>query len=170
VNLTIRPLEEKDNLPLAELIRKVFREFKIDKPGTVYTDPTTDNLFQLFKTENSEYFVAEENRTIIGGCGIYPTEGLPEGYAELVKFYLLPSSRRKGIGRKLMNTTITSAKKLGYKKLYLESFPELADAIGMYEKVGFKKIDHPLGNSGHYSCTIWMVMDLAEIKPMPAGH
>ena len=27
---------------------------------------------------------------IVGGCGIYTTEGLPENYCELVKLYLLP--------------------------------------------------------------------------------
>lgn len=160
MNIIIRALEEKDNLPLAELIRTVFREFKIDKPGTVYTDPTTDNLYEVFKTPASKYWVAEEDGIIIGGCGIFPTEGLPKGYAELVKFYLLPAIRGKGIGKKLLLKSISSAKDMGYKKLYLESFPELANAVGMYEKIGFKKIQNPLGNSGHYSCTIWMVMDI----------
>lgn len=160
MNIIIRALEEKDNLPLAELIRTVFREFKIDQPGTVYTDPTTDNLYELFKTPASKYWVAEEDEIITGGCGIFPTEGLPEGYAELVKFYLTPSTRGKGIGKKLLLKSISSAQNLGYKKLYLESFPELGNAVGMYKKAGFKMIQNPLGNSGHYSCTIWMVMDL----------
>lgn len=160
MNVTIRRIEEKDNLSLALLIRKVFREFKIDKPGTVFSDPTTDDLFHLFKTPGSEYWVAEDEGNLWGGCGIYPTTGLPKGYAELVKFYLLPSARGKGIGKELMQKTIASAKKLGYQKLYLESFAELGKAVGMYEKAGFKSINKPLGNSGHYSCTIWMVMDL----------
>ena len=158
--IIIRPIKEKYNIVLAELIRTVFREFKIDMPGTVYTDPTTDNLFDLFKTPRSKYWVAEENGKLLGGCGIYPTSGLPNGYAELVKFYLLAVSRGKGIGKALMENSFASAKALGYECLYLESFPELYKAVSMYEKAGFIHLDKPLGMSGHFACNIWMVKNL----------
>ncbi|SIT92283.1 GNAT family N-acetyltransferase [Pontibacter indicus] len=158
--LTIRPIQPADNEPLASLIRQVFREFKIDRPGTVYTDPTTDALYELFRQPRSAYFVAEENGTILGGCGVYPTEGLPKGCAELVKFYLAAEARGKGIGNQLMQQSIAAARALGYTQLYLESFPELAKAVSMYEKAGFKPIPHALGNSGHYACNIWMLKNL----------
>ena len=158
--LTIRPIQPTDNEPLATLIRQVFREFKIDKPGTVYTDPTTDALYQLFQKPASAYFVAEEDGVLVGGCGVYPTDGLPEGCAELVKFYLAAEARGKGIGHKLMQQSIKAAGELGYKQLYLESFPELARAVSMYEKAGFVPLPHALGNSGHYACTIWMLKEL----------
>lgn len=158
--MNIRLIEKKDNFVLAEIIRNVFREFKIDQPGTVYTDPTTDHLYELFQHPLSEYWVAEEAGRLLGGCGIYPTSGLPEGCAELVKFYLSASSRGKGLGHLLMQKSIESAKKLGYRQLYLESFPELGTAVGMYEKAGFKPLTKAMGNSGHYACNIWMLKDL----------
>ena len=157
MGITIRAIEQKDNPVLAELIRSVFREFKIDRPGTVYTDAATDNLYELFATPKSKYWVAEEEGKILGGCGIYPTKELPEGCAELVKFYLSVESRGKGIGKQLMEMNFGSAGDFGYKQLYLESFPELGKAVGMYKKAGFSHIDHPLGNSGHYACNIWMI-------------
>ena len=160
MKITIRPIEKKDNPLIASLIRNVFREFKIDQPGTVYTDPTTDNLYKIFKTPKSKYFIAEENEILFGGCGIYPTKGLPLGCAELVKFYLSSESRGKGIGKELMRQSFCVAKEFGYQQLYLESLPELDKAVGMYEKAGFRHIAAPLGNSGHYACTIWMVKDL----------
>ena len=162
MGIIIRPIEKRDNPFLADLIREVFRDFKIAGPGTVYTDPTTDNLHELFQNPKSAYWVALSDNKIIGGCGIYPTEGLPEGCAELVKFYLAPGSRGKGIGKELMDKSVASATELGYQQLYLESFPELSKAIGMYKKAGFKHIDHPLGNSGHFGCNIWMVKDFGE--------
>ena len=158
--IILRQIQEKDNVPLAELIRSVFREFKIDKLGTVYDDPTTDNLFKLFQTEKSVYWVAEENGKLLGGCGIFPTNGLPIGCAELVKFYLVPHARGEGIGRLLMQVNNNTAKSLGYKHLYLESFPELEGAVSIYLKQGFEQLDAPLGNSGHHACTIWMVKEL----------
>jgi putative acetyltransferase len=157
---TFRKIKKEDNAPLAEMIRRVFREFKIDKPGTVYTDPSTDTLFELFQAPGSIYWIAEEQGRIIGGCGIFPTEGLPIGCAELVKFYLAQDARGKGIGRELMQKSITSAKEKGYTSIYLESFPELSRAVSMYEKAGFKKLEQPLGNSGHFACNLWMKIDL----------
>lgn len=160
MSITFRPIEERDNREIAELIRTVFREFKIDKPGTVYFDPTTDDLFNLFRKKGSYYLIAEEGGAIIGGCGLYPTPGLPVGCAELVKLYLSASQRGKGTGWKLMEMTFAKAKELGYKQLYLESLPELGKAISLYEKTGFKRIKKALGNSGHFGCDIWMVKDL----------
>jgi putative acetyltransferase len=162
--IVYRPIEEKDNKEIAELIRGVFREFNIHRPGTVYFDPTTDNLYDLFRTPGSEYWIAEEKGTIIGGCGVYPTSGLPYGCAELVKFYLSASQRGKGIGRQLMEKIFDSAGKIGYRQLYLESLPELSRAISLYEKAGFKFIDGPLGKSGHFGCNIWMLKDLGNLE------
>jgi putative acetyltransferase len=160
MSITFRKIEERDNRELAGLIRTVFREFKIDRPGTVYFDPTTDDLYTLFSKPGSEYWIAEENGVIIGGCGVYPTPGLPEGCAELVKLYLFASQRGRGIGWQLMEKTFDSAKKLCYRQLYLESLPELSRAISLYEREGFKFIPGPMGNSGHFGCNIWMIKDL----------
>jgi putative acetyltransferase len=158
--MTIRPIKKTDNHNIAELIRTVFREFKIDKPGTVYTDPTTDDLFSLFQTPHSAYWIAEENGIILGGCGIFPTKGLPEGCVELVKLYVSSDARGKGIGNMLMQRSIESAKELGYKQLYLESLPELNKAVSMYIKSGFYYLTAPLGNSGHFACNLWMLKEL----------
>lgn len=158
--VTFRNIEQRDNAEIAGLIRSVFREFNIARPGTVYFDPTTDNLYGLFRIRDSEYWIAEADGMIIGGCGVYPTPGLPEGMAELVKLYLDPAYRGKGIGRQLMEKTFESARKFGFRQLYLESLPELGRAISLYEKAGFRNIDRQLGNSGHFGCNIWMIRDL----------
>lgn len=159
-NISFRQITENDNFEIAGLIRSVFREFDIARPGTVYFDPTTDDLYRLFRTDGSVYWIALDNGKMIGGCGIYPTPGLPEGYAELVKFYLLAPWRGKGIGRMLLEKCFGSAMEMGYSHLYLESLPELSKAVSMYLKSGFKFIPGALGNSGHFGCDIWMVKEL----------
>jgi putative acetyltransferase len=160
MSIIIRPIKDTDNAALARILRDSLEEFDVPKEGTVYTDPTTDDLYHLFKQVNSVYYVAEENGAILGGCGIYPTEGLPEGYTELVKFYLSNKSRGKGIGKMMLEKCFTSALKLGYTHLYLESFPQFEKAVSMYEKTGFEMLSTPLGNSGHFACTIWMLKKL----------
>jgi putative acetyltransferase len=155
-----RKIRKEDNKEIASLIRTVFREFHIDKPGTVYFDPTTDDLYSLFQTPGSVYWIAEEEEKITGGCGIFPTPGLPEGCAELVKFYLMAEKRGKGTGWKLMEKSFDSARELGYTQLYLETLPELNRAISLYKNAGFRSIPSQLGNSGHFGCTIWMIKNL----------
>lgn len=160
MNISLRQIKKEDNVEIAEVIRKVFREFKIDKPGTVYTDPTTDDLYSLFQTPGSVYWIAEDAGVIVGGCGIFPTKGLPEGCSELVKFYVAADHRGRGIGNDLMQKSLSSAKKLGYTKVYLESFPELSKAVSMYVRNGFTKLSHPMGSSGHFACNLWMLKNL----------
>jgi putative acetyltransferase len=78
----------------------------------------------------------------------------------LVKLYLSPAARGKGIGKALMQQCLDEAKKTGYKKVYLETMPELISAIPLYEKFGFFYLSGPLGNSGHSGCDIWMIKSL----------
>ena len=165
MSLVIRNILQSDNKRLAEIIRTTLIEFKANKPGTVFFDPTTDNLFDLFKTvdspdSNRVYFVAEYNNQIIGGCGLFPTSNLPDGCTELVKLYLSPNGRGIGAARILMEKCFETAKELGYKQIYLESLPELKTAVGLYLKTGFVPLQKPLGNSGHFGCNIWMIKDL----------
>ena len=84
--MKIRQLKASDNQGLAKMIREVFKEHDAPKKGTVYSDPTTDNLYDLFLHEKSIFFVAESQGKVAGCCGIFPTKGLPEGCVELVKF------------------------------------------------------------------------------------
>ncbi len=158
--LIIRRAVEADSPLLAKIIRGAFEEHGAPKTGTVYSDPTTDDLFSSFNRKDAALLVAESGHSILGCCGVYPTEGLPERYAELVKFYLSPEARGKGTGRALMEESITQAKNLGYSHLYIESLPQFSRAVSMYEKLGFETLPSPLGNSGHTSCTIWMLKQL----------
>jgi putative acetyltransferase len=155
-----REVKKEDNILLARMIRQVFKEHDAPQSGTVFSDPTTDDLFGLFLKSRSVLWVAELAGTPAGCCGIYPTEGLAYGCAELVKYYLSESERGKGTGRHLMELCIVSARKLGYKKLYIESMPHFSKAVRIYEKLGFQKLSSPLGNSGHTTCSIWMLLEL----------
>ncbi|WP_028296868.1 GNAT family N-acetyltransferase [Olivibacter sitiensis] len=156
----IRTVQETDNPLLAKVIRQVFEEHDSPKCGTVYSDPTTDQLFQLFQQERSILWVAEMDDEVMGCCGIYPTDGLPDLMAELVKFYISRSARGHGVGKMLMEKSMQSAKDFGYKAIYIESLPQFSKAVSIYEKQGFVHLDAPLGNSGHSSCNIWMKKDL----------
>jgi putative acetyltransferase len=159
-NATIRNISQEDNPVLSRIVKDTLAEFGANHPNTVYYDPTTDSLFEMFQKKGSAYFVAEINNEIVGGGGIYPTDGLPDDTCELVKMYLLPQARGSGLGRTLIEKCITTAKDLGYKNIYLESMPELKQALKVYEKFGFDYLKGPMGNSGHTGCSLWMLKSL----------
>jgi putative acetyltransferase len=159
-SFTIRPIAHADNPLIAKIIRTTLEEFGANKPGTVYYDATTDHLFELFETEGAGYFVAEQDGKLLGGGGFFHSDGLPEDTCELVKMYLLPESRGKGIGAAIINKSMEVAKQSGFKKMYLETMPELKRAITAYEKFGFEYLNGPMGNTGHHGCSVWMCKPL----------
>lgn len=159
-NVVFREIEGKDDWILAKIIRDVFEEYDVPKYGTVYSDPSTDHLYELFQTPRSAMFVAENKKGVLGGCGIFPTKGLEKNCAELVKFYLIKNARGMGIGKELLRLCTEKAKELGYDYLYLESFPEFNDAISLYIKSGFYFVHERKGESGHFACSSWMLKNL----------
>lgn len=158
--MTIRPITPRDNAKMALILRNSLEEFGLNIPGTAYFDKSTDSLYEFFEQQRCAYFVAEKDGEVIAGAGIYPTEGLSEDTVELVKMYVKSTNRGNGVGKQLMNKCIEQAKLLGYNKIYLETMPELSAAVKAYEKLGFKSLEKPLGNTGHFSCTIWMLNEI----------
>lgn len=158
--MKIRRIEKKDNAELASLIRNVFDEFNVPKKGTVYDDPDTDHLFEAFENKRAVLYVAENKGELMGAGGIFPTKGLPQGCAELVKLYLKKEARGSGLGEQIFQRSIQWAKDNEYHSIYLECFPEFSSALKLYHKAGFKKLDHPMGQSGHTACSIWMLKEL----------
>lgn len=162
-NITIRPIQPSDNKDLAVIVRNTLAEFGAARPGTVYFDSSTDALFELFRMPQSAYFVAESDGKILGGGGIFPTEGLPEGTCELVKMYLLPEARGIGLGRTLIEKCLDTARKLGFQQVYLETLDELHLALKIYQKFGFEYLAAPMGTTKHFGCGLWMLKKLQEI-------
>jgi putative acetyltransferase len=157
MNYHIRHILQQDNAALAFAIRHNIELLNLPTQGTAHSDPTTDDLYNLFRQPLSVYFVVQSDvGDVLGGCGIYPTQGLPNGCCELVRFFLLPQWHGKGIGKVLLQRCMDAAKKMGYKRIYLESFPDMQAAVHLYVKYGFTRLDSPLGNTGHYACNVWM--------------
>jgi putative acetyltransferase len=160
MNFRLRPIQAADNPHIAKIIRNTLAEFGANHPGTVYYDASTDALYELFQAQKSLYTIAEMDGRIVGGGGIYPTEGLPADTCELVKMYLLPEARGTGLGKQLIENAIAAAIKNGFQKMYLETMPELKPALGIYARFGFEYLSGPMGNSGHTGCTLWMMKTL----------
>ena len=157
---TIREIQQKDNTQIAKAIRNVLIEFGVPKVGTAYADKILDTLFETYTSKKAIYYVIEKNGEIYGGAGIKQLDNYEGNICELQKMYFKNDARGIGLGSKMMDICLLKAKEFGFEKCYLETLPYMTDARKLYRKVGFKDLDAPMGNTGHFSCNLWMLKDL----------
>ncbi|WP_404798981.1 GNAT family N-acetyltransferase [Acinetobacter thermotolerans] len=75
--------------------------------------------------------------------------------------YFLPAIRQHGFAKKILNVAFDFARQQNFKRIYLETTKSLWQAVKLYEKLGFKHLDQPEGNTGHSeACEIWMLKTL----------
>ena len=78
------------------------------------------------------------------GCGAI--KALDEKRMEVKRMYTSPESRGKGIASAVLSELEKWAKELGCDRCILETGQRMPDAIRLYQKAGYKKID----NYGQY--------------------
>ena len=80
------------------------------------------------------HVVLSPDDSIVGCAGLFQ---LSSAEAELRKMYLLRAARGRGLGRLLLNQLIADARRLGYRRVVLETASVLAEAIALYRSAGF---------------------------------
>lgn len=158
--IVIREIQSRDNAQIEQIIRACFHEFKIPLEGTAYTDDETPKMYESYQGKREVYFVIDNGGEILGGAGVKPLKDFETDVCEIQKMYFSPKIRGKGYGKLMFEKCMEEAKQIGYKQCYLESAPQLKTAIHIYESYGFTHLKKALGNTGHYSCGVWMIKDL----------
>lgn len=156
----IREIQPEDNSKIAKAIRKVLIEYGVPKVGTAYADTILDTLYEAYLEKNAIYYIIEKDSKIYGGAGIKQLDNFNGNVCELQKMYFMPQARGIGLGSEMMNICLEKAKEFGFDKCYLETLPYMEEARKLYRKVGFKDLNAPMGDTGHYSCNLWMLKDL----------
>jgi putative acetyltransferase len=154
----IRPIQERDNARIAQIIREVSKEYGLAaESGFAVADPILDNLYQVYNQPNAQYWVIENTQgEILGGGGLSPLQGDSETL-EIQKMYFLPELRGHGLAKQLLEQCFTFAQAHHYACCYLETTSSLWQAVKLYEKLGFQHLQAPKGHTGHsHACEIWM--------------
>ncbi|MBU6199412.1 MAG: GNAT family N-acetyltransferase [Xanthomonadaceae bacterium] len=144
---------------MAAIIRAVMPEFGADGPGFAIHDAEVGAMHAAYARPGCAYFVVERDGRVCGGGGIAPLHG-EAGTCELRKMYFLPELRGLGAGAALMRTCLDAARKLGYRQCYLETLTGMDAAQRLYERHGFMRIPAAMGNTGHFGCNRFYLLDL----------
>lgn len=158
--IVIREIRPEDNPQIEAIIKGCFPEFKIPLKGTAYEDAETPFMFESYQGEREVYYVIANEKEVLGGGGIKPLQDFDANVCELQKMYFSPKVRGKGFGKLMFKRCLQAAKDFGFEICYLESASQLKAAIHIYEDFGFEHRTEPLGNTGHYSCGVWMTKTL----------
>ena len=161
VNWKIRPISRYDDSRMATIIRSVMPEYGADGEGFAINDPEVDWMSKAYNEPRSAYFVVELDGQVLGGGGIAPLlDASNPRICELRKMYFLPTLRGQGAGLALMQTCLTKARDFGFELCYLETLTGMDNAIALYQKLGFRSLDKPMGNTGHSACDRFFVKSL----------
>ena len=158
----IRTIQIQDNPSIAQVIREVSKEFGLaPESGFAVADPILDDLYQVYAQPNAQYWIIEDaNGRIVGGGGLSPLQG-DATVLEIQKMYFLPELRGLGFAKKILEKCFEFAQQQGFQSCYLETTQDLWQAIKLYEKLGFKHLSQPKGNTGHsHVCEVWMLKRL----------
>ena len=137
-------LEPRYDADIAALVRCSLKAHHLDIPGTAYYDEALDRLSAFYVRPGRAYFVLLRNGRAVGGAGLAECS-LFEKACEMQKLYLDDSVKGRGLGYCLVRQVEEAAREIGFGSVYLETHTNLAAAIHIYEKSGYRQIRRPEG-------------------------
>jgi putative acetyltransferase len=131
--IDIRAFEPQD----AQAFRELNEEWIIKHFGLEETDRKVlnDPERYVLRPGGHIFMAFSEDGQAIGCCALIPTG--EQGVFELAKMSVAPAYRGNGIGRRILEHAIEQARLFGASALVLESNDKLANAVHLYESLGF---------------------------------
>ncbi|MEQ8322701.1 MAG: GNAT family N-acetyltransferase [Rhodospirillales bacterium] len=87
-----------------------------------------------------EIYIARDQGAVAGIIAVRPVGDPDEKMCEMKRLYVRPAWRGRGLGRQLAELVIGFAGKAGYRRMVLDTLPQLETAKSMYARMGFGEI------------------------------
>ena len=115
-----------------ETVRGFLREYA----GSLSFDLT----FQDFESEVADPLGFYELVLLTeGGC--VALRRIDELTCEMKRLFVRPAARGSGLGRQLAEAVIVEARARGYRRMLLDTVPEMAAAQALYRSLGFRETE-----------------------------
>lgn len=143
------------------LLREMAERYGDDPDGIAHTDP------------GAEWVLLRDDDGSPLGCGaVQPLRsslpGSPAEHGEIKRVYIEPAARGRGLARPLMAALVRLAADRGYTWLQLETGTEQPEAIGLYERSGWRRVP----NYGQYvddPRSVCFGLPVPSPRPAPDG-
>jgi GNAT superfamily N-acetyltransferase len=172
---SIRRAVAGDEAGIVAAVRAVYDEYRFTWDPDDYCADLYD-IPRYYGSEDRILWVAESDEGILGCGGIEtfpvvpgeigelaPTEDLPRiagSDCGLLRLYVHPEARRKGIGSALMDLILAHGRASGCFRMEIWSDKRLLDAHRLYEKLGARRVGERICDDPDVSPEWGMLLDL----------
>jgi GNAT superfamily N-acetyltransferase len=118
------------------------REYGLD---TTFEPYVAGPLADFVLAGDGRMWIAEHDGRLVGCVALVAADA---GAGQLRWFLVTPEMRGKGLGKRLLDEALAYARQQALQRVFLWSFADLADALRLYERAGFKVTERRTG-------TIW---------------
>lgn len=98
-----------------------------------------ETIEEHYSRPNGVLILARNRESAPLGC--FAIRALKSSICELKRMYVREEFRGLGLGKQMLVKSIEIGKKLGYKKMRLDTLPTMGSAIALYQKMGFCQIE-----------------------------
>jgi ribosomal protein S18 acetylase RimI-like enzyme len=99
-----------------------------------------DLSFQDFESELADPLGFYE-LVLLAENGCVALRRIDEQTCEMKRLYVRPAGRGSGLGRKLAEAVVAEARTRGYRRMLLDTLPEMTAAQALYRSLGFRETE-----------------------------
>jgi GNAT superfamily N-acetyltransferase len=144
--MIIRRAESQADLEAVSRLMRAFVEWHCERHASdrhiidSYFDPESfaaelRGLPGAFAPPEGALLVAEDEGGIAGCVALRP---LGDGACEMKRMFVFPDWHGKGVGRLLGRAIVEEARRLGHRRMLLDTGPAQSEAQGLYRRLGFR--------------------------------
>jgi ribosomal protein S18 acetylase RimI-like enzyme len=123
-----------------EAVRELFREYAADLGVDLGFQDFEAELARLpgeYAPPDGRLLLAMEKGAAVGCVALRRLDGET---CEMKRLYVKPHFRRAGVARALAQDLLAEARRMGYRRMRLDTLPMMGEAQRLYRSMGFREI------------------------------